>query len=172
MRVVDESMAFYLADLLNALDRGDALPPPGEQHHPVRFQLVHDASGLGTNVGVIYIHGMHHRMVVIAPTDELAETVVSLLRHVDYPMLDDDSTFVPTARPGRIRTVREPLPSQTVVPEKVARPKLGLAGYVLVSVLPLALALGLVATFAWPFLVAVLIVYLLLGAVVWRRSRR
>jgi hypothetical protein len=39
-------------------------------------------------------------------------------------------------------------------------------------VLPLALALGLVATFAWPFVVAVLIVYLLLGAVVWRRSRR
>jgi hypothetical protein len=96
MRVVDESMAFYLAELLNALDRGDALPPPGEQHRPVRFQLVHDPTGLGTK-----------------------------------------------ARPCRLR--------------------------VGVGASPRA---GLVATFAWPFVVAVLIVYLSLGAVVWRRSRR
>jgi hypothetical protein len=172
IRVVDEQMAYYLAGLLNALDRGEPLPPLRAQHHPVRFQLVHDPTGYSADVAVIYLHGSNTRMVASAPSDELAESIRRLLTHVDYPMIDEPSTLVAIARPGRIRTPREPLPEQTVVPQGAGRSKLGPAVYVLVTVLPLALGLGLLAVFAWPFVVAVLLVYLVLGMIVWRRSRR
>jgi hypothetical protein len=172
IRVVDEPMAFYLAELLNALDRGEPLPPPRGQHHPVRFQRVHDPTGYSRDVGVIYIHESNARMVASAPTDELAESIRRLLTHVDYPMIEEPSTLVAMARPGRIKSPREPLPEPTVVPERVASRKLGPAAYVLVGVLPLALGLGLVAVFAWPFVVAAGLVYLVLGMIVWRRSRR
>ena len=46
-------MAFYLADLMNTVDSGERLPPVGERHHPSRFQLTHDATGLTSGAAVV-----------------------------------------------------------------------------------------------------------------------
>lgn len=79
-------MAVFLAHVLNGSDRGDALPPQGEQHHPLRFQLTHDPMGVSPLTAVVYQNRLQGRIVAEAPSDELARQIAGILNHVDYPM--------------------------------------------------------------------------------------
>jgi len=108
IRVSDAAMAFYLAKLLNALDRGEALPSAGEQHHPSRFQLTHDPTGLSSGAAVVYIHGSSARMIASTRTDEQARTIARLLNHVAYPMIDG-----PVAKTGMLEPAPGKLPEPT-----------------------------------------------------------
>lgn len=172
IRVADAPMAFYLADLLNALDRGDSMPPPGEQHYPSRFQLTHDATGLTSGAAIVYIHRSKGRMIASAPREEGAESIARLLNHVDYPMVDDSSWLSPMARTGQIKSPPGDLPEPTVVPERSRPALLGLGGYLFALVLPVALLLGLLAAVAWPYAVAAVLCYLVFLIVVRALLRR
>lgn len=121
IQVSDAHMAFYLADLLNDLDAGKPGPPAGEQHHPVRFQLTHDATGLSRVAAVVYIHGNSARVVAAADTDDAAKTIARLLNQVDYPMIDG----WPVAKTGMIVPTPEELPEPSLRPAHALRPRRG-----------------------------------------------
>jgi hypothetical protein len=165
-------MAAYLAEGLNALDRREPLPPFGAQHHPVRFQLVHDPHGFSTAVGVVYIHGTSQRMVAIAPTDELASSIASILNHVGYPMFESPGLIFGRAEPAEIEPAPEKLPEPTTLQRRASRSQRRLAVYSFASLLPTAMVWGLAAVIDWPFAVVVILVSTLVVAIVWLRLGR
>jgi hypothetical protein len=73
--VANASMATFLADVL-ALERGEALPTPGEQHQPPRFQLTHDPMGVSPESAVVYMHRGKGRALGEEPS-ELPESIVA-----------------------------------------------------------------------------------------------
>jgi hypothetical protein len=112
----DAPLAVFLADVLNDEERGEPLPPAGEQHFPRRFQLVHDkgmpfAAAPGT--GVIYQNRMKGRIVAWAPDDETASRIARLLNLVDYPM-NSSGALIPQM--GALRDVPDELPPSVLDP--------------------------------------------------------
>jgi len=165
--VSDAHMAFYLADLLNDLEAGKPLPPAGEQHHPVRFQLTHDASGLSRRVGVVYIHGSSARVVAAADTDDAAGTIARLLNHVDYPMIDG----WPAAKPGTIVPAPGDLPEPSVPPVQAVSHRRRYVAYALVLVLPELLLFGAFALVSWQYAVIGAFVWAVLACGMWALGR-
>jgi hypothetical protein len=114
--VADPPLAVFLAEILNGVDRGEPLPPAGEQHHPRRFLLAHDqgvpfVAMPGT--GVIYQNRMKGRVVAWAPDDDLAREIARILSHVDYPM-GTAGALVPGM--GSLRDTPDPLPPSVLAP--------------------------------------------------------
>jgi hypothetical protein len=171
IRVADAGMAIYLAWELNALDRGESLPAAGEPHYPVRFQLIHDLTGLTPTVGVVYVHRSRSRMVAAAPSDACAQTIAQILNHVDYPMVETQSWLL-TTQPGEmIKNVPE-LPDTSMPPRKTSVSRLRATGYVLTFVLPFALLLSLLAVVSWPYALAAVVGYAVFYLVVQALLRR
>jgi hypothetical protein len=171
IRVADARMAVYLADVLNALDRGQSLPAAGEQHNPTRFQLIHDPTGLTPTVGVVYVHRSRSRMVVNAPSEALAQTIARVLNHVNYPMIELKS-WLGTVRPGQMVESVPQLPDASVPSRKAGRSRFRVAGYVVASTLPIALLLGLLAVVRWPYALAAVIGYAVFYRVIQATLRR
>ena len=171
IRVADAGMAVYLAQTLNALDRGESLPPAGEQHYPTRFQLIHDLTGLTTIVGVVYVHQSRSRMVANAPSERLAQTIARVLNHVDYPMIELKS-WMRTVRPGQIVQSVPELPDASMPSEKTRASPVRVAAYVLVFVLPIALLLGLLAVARWTYALAAVVGYAVFYLVIQAVLRR
>jgi hypothetical protein len=165
VRVADAGMAMYLAQVLNAVDGGGALPSAGEQHYPARFQLIHDLTGLTPIVGVVYVHRNRSRMVVNAPGDPLAQTISKVLNHVDYPMIELKS-WLPTVRPGQMLASVPELPYASEPVRKTRASPFRVAGYVAVFLLPVALLLGLLAVVRWPYALVAVVGYVVFYLVV------
>ncbi len=168
IRVSDPPMAFYLAKLLNAVDRGEPLPPAGEQHHPSRFQVTHDATGLTSAAAVVFIQGSSGRMIAAAPSDERARVIARLLNRIDYPMISGGlvaKTGVVEPAPGEL-----PEPSVLAVPEEPPRERR--AGFLLVLLLPVALILASVAVVGWLYAVIGALAYAVFAVVMYVVVRR
>ncbi|HLX32974.1 MAG TPA: hypothetical protein VKR79_09450 [Gaiellaceae bacterium] len=151
-------MAVFLADVLNGLDSGESLPPAGEQHQPVRFQLTHDATGLTSGAAVVYVHGFGGRIVAQTNDDDRARLIARILNHVDYPM-QGEGTLIP--RLGALVSAPSALPEPTLATPRSARRRLAVTAYVLAIALPIVLVVALLAVARWPYAVAAVVGYLL-----------
>ena len=115
--VANPSMATFLADSLNAVERGEGLPEAGKQHRPPRFQLAHDPTGFAPGTAVVYMNRGKGRIVARASDDETARLTSRILNNVDYPMVA--GALVPQA--GVIGDAPSELPDSIVAPPKRRR---------------------------------------------------